>query len=32
MKEVEEGLRNDLNLNLLNKWNQIFKLQQNLKV
>ena len=32
MKEEEEGLRNDLNLNLLNKWNQIFKLQQNLKV
>ena len=32
MKEEEEGLQNDLNLNLLNEWNQIFKLQQNLKV
>ena len=28
MKEEEEGLWNDLNLNLLNKWNQTCKLQQ----
>ena len=32
MEEEEEGLWNDLNLNLLNEWNQIFKQQQNLKV
>ena len=32
MKEEEEGLWNDLNIILLNEWNKIFQLQQNLKV